>query len=264
MIDVDQSDDMNKTLSAKIDIYDSESLTIRDNVTNSIENDYVVIHSKEQESSILNEKYQFIGITSDSHTISIKNRNTTSIKKTTLDVSKGTPSVSNSKIVYDKEKNIADMNINISGSSVTLNVIKIQTDNDTVSPDNAVIIFNYENSQITDIISAEIIQNDNEELDVTNSKWLINKQSIELKDKQGYTWTNFQTNPEIINITQTIPGLYYLHVLSVDSNKNQKETIKSINIFPNYDESLNDSTTIVESGTIWTSGTGTLSSPMEI
>lgn len=73
MIDVDQSDDMNKTLSAKIDIYDSESLTIRDNVTNSIENDYVVIHSKEQESSILNEKYQFIGITSDSHTISIKN-----------------------------------------------------------------------------------------------------------------------------------------------------------------------------------------------
>ena len=121
----DQSIDMNKELSAKIDIFDPKSLTIQGSVTNSSENDYVVIHSKEQESQILNGNYRFIGITPDKHTITIKNRNTTDTKSASLDVEKGTPSVSGSKIIYDEDKNIADMGISISDSTLTLDITKI-------------------------------------------------------------------------------------------------------------------------------------------
>ena len=122
---IDQSDDMNKELSAKIDIFDPKSLTIQGNVTNSNDNDYVVIHSKEQESNIVDGSYRFIGITPDTHTITIKNRNTTDTKSASLDVEKGTPSISGSKIIYNEDKNIADMDINVSGNNVTLNLSNI-------------------------------------------------------------------------------------------------------------------------------------------
>ena len=121
----DQSDDMGKELSAKIDIFDTKSLTIQGSVKNSSENDYVVIHSKEQESQILNGNYKFIGILPDEHKITIKNRKTTTTKETNLSVSKGTPSVSGSKIIYDDEKNVADMDININNNTVTLDITKI-------------------------------------------------------------------------------------------------------------------------------------------
>ena len=121
----DQSDDMGKELSAKIDIFDTKSLTIQGSVTNSNDNDYVVIHSKEQESQILNGNYKFIGILPDEHKITIKNRKTTTTKETNLNVSKGTPSVSGSKIIYDDEKNVADMDININNNTVTLDITKI-------------------------------------------------------------------------------------------------------------------------------------------
>ena len=121
----DQSDDMGKELSAKIDIFDTKSLTIQGSVINSNDNDYVVIHSKEQESQILNGNYKFIGILPDEHKITIKNRKTPTTKETNLNVSKGTPSVSGSKIIYDDEKNVADMDININNNTVSLNITKI-------------------------------------------------------------------------------------------------------------------------------------------
>ena len=122
---IDQSIDKNKELSAKIDIFDPKSLTIQGNVTNSSDNDYVLIHSKEQESNIVDGNYRFIGITPDKHTITIKNRNTTDTKSTSLDVEKGTPSVSGSKIIYNEDKNVADMDINVSGSTLTFNLSNI-------------------------------------------------------------------------------------------------------------------------------------------
>ena len=259
-MNVDQSDDMGKTLEAKIDIFDTKALTIQGTVTNYSEDDYVVINSKEQTSEIVDGKYKFIGIEPDTHKITIKNKETTSTKQTTLNVSKGEPSASGSNITYNDEKNIADADITITGDTVTINVSKIYA-GDTTLPNDAVITFNIEYPQITNTITALISQSDDNEINVTNSKWLINRESTELKDKNGYTWTSFKSNPETINITQTVPGLYYLHILSVDSNNNKKETIKMINIFPEYDESLNDNRDITESGTIWTNGDGTAKNP---
>ena len=124
-MNVDQSVDMGKTLEAKIDIFDTKSLTIKGTVTNSSENDYVVINSKEQTSEIVDGKYKFIGIEPDTHKITIKNRKTTTTKQTTLNVSKGEPAASGSNITYNDEKNIADANITITGSTVTIDVTKI-------------------------------------------------------------------------------------------------------------------------------------------
>ena len=127
-MNVDQSVDMGKTLEAKIDIFDTKALTIKGTVTNSSENDYVVIHSKEQTSEIVDGKYKFIGIEPDTHKITIKNRKTTTTKQTTLNVSKGEPSASGSNITYNDEKNIADVDIKITGDTVTIDATKISVD----------------------------------------------------------------------------------------------------------------------------------------
>ena len=123
---VDQSGDMNKELSAKIDIFDSNSLSIQGNVVNSASNDYVVIHSKEQISEIVNGKYKFIGIEPDNHTISIKNKNTTSVKNTTLEVTKQSDSsFNNNQINYSDTNKVADMDINIDGSNINLDITNL-------------------------------------------------------------------------------------------------------------------------------------------
>ena len=127
-MNVDQSIDMGKTLEAKIDIFDTKSLTIKGTVTNSSENDYVVINSKEQTSEIVDGKYKFIGIEPDTHKITIKNRKTTTTKQTTLNVSKGEPAASGSNITYNDEKNIADADIKITGDTVTIDATKISVD----------------------------------------------------------------------------------------------------------------------------------------
>ena len=259
-MNVDQSDDMGKTLEAKIDIFDTKALTIQGTVTNSSENDYVVIHSKEQTSEIVDGKYKFIGIEPDTHKITIKNRKTTTTKQTTLNVSKGEPAVSGSNITYNDEKNIADADIKITGDTVTIDVTKISAD-DTMPPTDALIVVNEEFPQITSTLKATITQSDNNEINLTNSKWLINKESTKLKDKTGYTWNTFTSNPETIDISKKEPGVYYLHIISSDSSDNTTETIKLISILPEYDTSKNDTSTVTESGKIWTEGEGTSDKP---
>ena len=72
---VDQSDDMGKELSFKVDIFSNKNtIELTGNVINASKNDYVVINSKEQTSEIVDGKYKFIGIEPDNHKISIKNR----------------------------------------------------------------------------------------------------------------------------------------------------------------------------------------------
>ena len=117
---IDQSDDMNKELSAKIDIFDPKSLTIQGNVTNSNDNDYVVIHSKEQESNIVDGSYRFIGITPDTHTITIKNRKTTKNLNTNLVIEKDdSQSIKDDIIIVDDTSRLAKINLNIKDNSIT-------------------------------------------------------------------------------------------------------------------------------------------------
>ena len=125
----DQSDDMNKLLEAKIDIFNPKSLTIKGNITGYDNNDYVVIQSKEQTSEIKDGSYKFIGIEPDSHKIIIKNRDTTSTLQTTLEVEKGSPNISSSKIIYNEDKNIAEVDIVVKDSNISLNANNISNGN---------------------------------------------------------------------------------------------------------------------------------------
>ena len=118
---VDQSDDMNKELSAKIDIFSSiNTIELSGNVTGNSEGDYVVINSKEQTSEIVNGKYKFIGIEPDNHTISIKNKSTSKNLTDKLSIIKGkSQSYTNDIITMDDSSKKAEMNIAISDNSIT-------------------------------------------------------------------------------------------------------------------------------------------------
>lgn len=259
-MNIDQSIDMGSKIEAKLDIFGTNALTIKGTVTNSNENDYVVINSKEQTSEIVDGNYKFIGIEPDTHKITIKNRNNSETKQTTLNVSKGEPSASGSNITYNDKKNIADADIKITDSTVTIDATKI-SNGDLIPPDDAIIVLNEEFPKISSTLKATITQNDKDsDIDLSNSKWLINKESVNLKDKTGYTWNTFTSNPEVINISKKEPGVYYLHIISSDSNSNIKETIKLISILPEYDTTKNNAT-ITEVGDIWTEGKGTSDNP---
>ena len=125
-VNEDQSIDMGKEFSGKIDIFSINSLTIQGSITNSDEKDYVVINSREQISQIVNGNYKFVGIEPDDHTISVKNNSVDNIKKINLSVEKGTNAkISNNKIIYDDEKNVADIDIEISDTSLLLSIKNI-------------------------------------------------------------------------------------------------------------------------------------------
>ena len=190
-MNVDQSVDMGKTLEAKIDIFDTKALTIKGTVTNSRENDYVVIHSKEQTSEIVDGKYKFIGIEPDTHKITIKNRKTTSTKQTTLNVSKGEPSASGSNITYNDEKNIADADIKITGDTVMIDATKISVDKILLKD---AIIENAKNGSNGTIYSETPLTKPAEE--VSSYKYYTDQVDEEVTEPssistthQGYYWT---------------------------------------------------------------------------
>ena len=118
---VDQSDDMGKELSFKVDIFSNKNtIELTGNVINSSKNDYVVINSKEQTSEIVDGKYKFIGIEPDNHKISIKNRATTKNLSDNLTITKGNEqSFTNDSITIDNTSKKAEMDITISDNSIT-------------------------------------------------------------------------------------------------------------------------------------------------
>ncbi len=118
---VDQSDDMGKELSFKVDIFSNKNtIELTGNVINSSKNDYVVINSKEQTSEIVDGKYKFIGIEPDNHKISIKNRATTKNLSDNLTITKGNEqSFTNDSITIDGTSKKAEMDITISDNSIT-------------------------------------------------------------------------------------------------------------------------------------------------
>ena len=125
-MNVDQSIDMGKTLEAKIDIFDTKSLTIKGTVTNFSENDYVVINSKEQTSEIVDGKYKFIGIGPDTHKITIKNRKTSKNLNTDLVIKKGeSQSIKDDMIIIDDTSRIAEITINVTDNSITKTITDV-------------------------------------------------------------------------------------------------------------------------------------------
>lgn len=71
--EIDQSNDMNKTIKGKIQIYDTnDTVDISGTIANSTEGDYILLDDS-QTSQIINGTYKLVGIGPDTHTISVKN-----------------------------------------------------------------------------------------------------------------------------------------------------------------------------------------------
>ena len=71
---IDQSDDMNKKLEGKVQIYDAKVTTdIEGTVSDANQGDYVVVTSTPKESAIVNGKFKVVGLEPGIHTVTIYN-----------------------------------------------------------------------------------------------------------------------------------------------------------------------------------------------
>ena len=72
--EIDQSDDMDKTIKGKVQIYDTnDTVDISGTITNAENGDYIVLGENLQISKIINGTYKFVGIGPATHTIYVKN-----------------------------------------------------------------------------------------------------------------------------------------------------------------------------------------------
>ncbi|MCI8353401.1 MAG: hypothetical protein HFJ58_07540, partial [Clostridia bacterium] len=99
---------------------------------------------------------------------------------------------------------------------------------DALPPQSATITFNKEQATVEETIEATVTQSDLETgIDIEKCKYIIDKNKDKLGENNEVweTASNFNENPKNINITESNPGTYYLHVLSVDITGNKIETV---------------------------------------
>lgn len=131
--EIDQSNDMNKTIKGKIQIHDNnDSINITGEVTNAAEGDYVVLGDNKQISRIVNGEYKIVGLAPDYYTLHIKNDskdangNVITTNKGSLDfmVEKGAEIKIENNILYTTE-NVEDILLNLTnnGTTITLELV---------------------------------------------------------------------------------------------------------------------------------------------
>ena len=100
---------------------------------------------------------------------------------------------------------------------------------DKLPPQNAKIELSGQSTTTTGNITATVTHIDNESrVEATNCRWVYNTTSTPIGTEEGsYTGGNFSSNKQTINLTASITGTYYLHVLTVDIGGNKTETISN-------------------------------------
>ena len=100
---------------------------------------------------------------------------------------------------------------------------------DKISPQSAKINLSTNTTKEEETITATVTHTDNESgVNITNCKWVYNTTSTPIGTEEGsYTGGNFSSNGQTINLTASIAGTYYLHVLTIDVAGNKKETISN-------------------------------------
>ena len=125
--EIDQSNDMNKTIKGKNQIYDlNDIVDISGSITNATEGDYIVLGDNLQTSQINDGSYKLVGIGPEIHTIYVKNDTknesgeiVTTIKGSkTLQVELGNEEKLENDILY----------ITSTSSDITLNITSIDTE----------------------------------------------------------------------------------------------------------------------------------------
>lgn len=128
--EIDQSNDMNKTIKGKIQIYDlNDSVDITGTIANVQEGDYVVLGDNIQISQIVNGTYKIVGILPETYTIHLKNNSKNESGETTT-VTKGSKTILFERGEEEKLEGNT-LYITTSSDAITLNITNI-IDNELV------------------------------------------------------------------------------------------------------------------------------------
>ena len=130
---------------------------------------------------------------------------------------------------------------------------KISTIDET-APQAATITFDKTETDVNQIIQATVTQSDLESgIDITNCKYIVNQSSDKLgKDNEAWNSAlNFNENPKKINVIESNPGTYYLHILSVDRAGNKIESISKGIVFKGVVKLFNGNLTDILRGGKW-------------
>ena len=127
-MNVDQSVDMGKEVSAKVQIYNLRDIVdITGTVTGASDGDYVELHSNPKKSQINNNTYTIPGVEPGSHTIYLKDKDGTVLGQKDITINKGeTAGVSGTTITTTEDSQTVTINLTKTSSDFTINLDKVE------------------------------------------------------------------------------------------------------------------------------------------
>ena len=130
---VDQSEDMNKTIGAKVQIYNlSDIVDVTGTVTSATNGDYVEMQSTPKTSQIINGKYLIPAVEPGSHTLYVKDKSGTVKGSKKITINKGsTAGINGDIITVTSDSQTISLNITNISSTLTINIESVE---DYVNP----------------------------------------------------------------------------------------------------------------------------------
>ena len=140
-MNVDQSEDMNKTISAKVQIYNlADIVDITGNVTNATSGDYVEMQSNPKTSQIRDNKYFIPAVEPGVHTLYVKDSKGTVKGSKKITINKGsTSSVNGDVITVTSDSQTISINITNISSTLTTDIDGVEDYVDPYSLSNIII-----------------------------------------------------------------------------------------------------------------------------
>lgn len=118
-LEIDQSNDMNKSIKGKIQIYDlNDIIEITGTISNYEEGDFIVLGDNKQTSQIINNTYKIVGLSPENHTITLKNNKKTD-SGNIITTTKGTKTI---LVERGEEEKLVDSTLFVTNSSNTINL----------------------------------------------------------------------------------------------------------------------------------------------
>ena len=124
----DQSIDMNKEISAKIQIYNlADIVDITGNITNVVDGDYVEMNSNPKISQIRDSKYLIPAVEPGTHTLYVKDKNGVVKGSKQITINKGkTANINGDVIIVTNDSQTVNLNITNVSSTLTINIESIK------------------------------------------------------------------------------------------------------------------------------------------
>ena len=123
-MNVDQSDDMNKKISARVQIYNLQDIVdITGTVTNANEGDYIELHSDPKKSRIVNNKYIIAAVEPGTHTLYVKDKEGNVRGSKEITIKKGnTASVDGTNIIVTNDSQTVYVDIEAIDTALTVDI----------------------------------------------------------------------------------------------------------------------------------------------